>query len=88
MRKRCAQSTRTDSRGRVNLGMSLANRTLIVQQRKGEFVLRAVPEREVWLYKNKAALESVRRGLEQARARKFIERDQSIVRGKLRGRGA
>ncbi len=32
-----------------------------------------IPEREAWLYKNVKALERVRKGLEQARRRRFSE---------------
>ena len=86
MPKRRTHTRNTDSRGRVNLSVAFANRKLIVKQRDSEWVLRVLPEREAWLYENKAALASVGRGL--AQARKFIERDQSIVPRKPRRHGA
>jgi ABC-type nitrate/sulfonate/bicarbonate transport system substrate-binding protein len=48
-----------DGKGRVVLGKRFANRAVIVK---------VVPEREAWLYKNPKALESVLRGLAQVRA--------------------
>jgi hypothetical protein len=64
-----------DSKGRITLGEKFANRTVIVEERKsGEFILRlarVVPEPEGWLYDNRRALSSVRRGLAQAKAGKF-----------------
>ncbi|MSP98810.1 MAG: hypothetical protein EXR29_16645 [Betaproteobacteria bacterium] len=60
-----------DSKGRVTLGGHFANRAVIVEHRSEDEVIvrlaRVIPEREVWLYKNPAALTSVRRGLDQAR---------------------
>jgi len=72
MPNRRTHTRNTDSRGRVNLSVAFANRKLIVKQRDSEWVLRLLPEREAWLHENKAARESLRRGLEQARARKII----------------
>lgn len=66
-----------DSKGRVTLGASFANRTVIVEEREDEIVLklaRLIPERESWLYENDAALASVRRGLNQARSGKFAKK--------------
>jgi len=71
MTKRPTQTRSTDSRGRLNLGMSLANRTLLVDKRSDGIVLRVVPEREAWLHESRGARESVRRGLRQAQAGKF-----------------
>jgi len=62
----------TDSRGRLTLGEAFANRTVIVEEQgSGEFLVRlarVIPEQEAWLYDNPEALNSVRRGLTQARA--------------------
>jgi hypothetical protein len=64
-----------DSKGRLTLGEPFANRTVLVEARaEGEWFIklaRVVPEREAWLYDNKAALASVRRGLKQAAEGEF-----------------
>ena len=60
----------TDAKGRVVLGDRFANSTVLVEEYDNEIVIhlaRVVPERELWLYKNKEALSQVREGLEQAR---------------------
>lgn len=65
-----------DSKGRVTLGASFANRSVIVEERGDEIVLklaRLVPEAETWIYENVKALSSIRRGLNQARAKKFAK---------------
>ena len=70
MAKPSPQVRNTDSKGRLTLGEAFANRTLLVEERGDEIVLRlarVVPERETWLYENPSALASVRRGLKQAR---------------------
>jgi hypothetical protein len=64
----------TDSKGRLKLGEAFANRTVIVEERADEIIVRmarVIPEREAWLYENPVALASVRRGLLQARQRRF-----------------
>jgi hypothetical protein len=64
----------TDSKGRLTLGEAYANKTLIVELRGSEIVLRlgrVIPEDEAWLYDNPAALTAVRRGLKQARSGKL-----------------
>lgn len=78
-----------DSKGRLNLGKHFANKTFIVEQ-IGETEMRIelariIPEREVWLYENPEARESLLRGLLQAKERKFskcppdLEADQALV---------
>lgn len=65
-----------DQRGRITLGKQYANKTVIVEDHDGDIVLKAaavIPERELWLHKNPAAMEMVQRGLEQARERNFAE---------------
>ena len=68
-------STRnTDSKGRLALGEGFKNRTVIVERRGDELVVRlarVVPEAEAWLYTDAEALASVRRGLSQAKAKSF-----------------
>lgn len=65
-----------DSKGRVTLGKEFAGCTVSIQKSKdGRLVIipvKVVPEREAWLYDNPKALASVRRGLAQAKARKFV----------------
>ena len=65
-----------DSKGRVTLGESFANQPVLVEPHgEGEVlvkVARVIPARETWLYDNKAALTSVRRGLKQASERELV----------------
>lgn len=66
----------TDSKGRITLGESFANTTMLVERRGDEIVLRlarVIPEREAWLYENEKALASVREGLGQARRGRFAK---------------
>ena len=67
-----------DSKGRLTLGEAFANRTVLVESNgQGEIIVRlarVIPERESWLYENKPALASVRRGLEQAAAGQFVKK--------------
>ena len=64
-----------DSKGRLTLGEAFANHTVLVESHgEGEVLVRlarVIPAREAWLYANKAALASVRRGLEQAAEGQF-----------------
>ncbi len=72
----------TDSKGRITLGESFANRTMLVEHREDEIVLRparVIPEREAWLYDNKEALASLRRGLAQARGHKFAKKGPDLA---------
>ena len=61
----------TDSKGRLTLGERFANRTVIVEEVDETEVrvtlARVVPEREMWLYENDAAIAAVRRGLAEAK---------------------
>ncbi len=64
-----------DSKGRIAFGPSFANKTFIVEK-VDETEVRVIaasviPEREMWLYKNKDALAMVERGLAEARAGNF-----------------
>ncbi len=71
----------TDSKGRITLGESFANRTMLVEHHDDEIVLRlarVIPEREAWLYDNKEALASLRRGLQQAEAGKFAPKGPDL----------
>ena len=73
--KNTSATKNVDSKGRLTLGESFANRTVLVEDRgKGELLIklaRVIPEREAWLYENKEAVASVRRGLNQAASHKF-----------------
>jgi len=76
-----ALTKNTDARGRITLGESFANRTMIVEERGDEIVLRiarVIPEREAWLYENERALASVRRGLGQAKSGKFAKKGPEL----------
>ncbi len=68
-----------DSKGRIQLGRRAKNivRYQVIEEGDGRIILLpeiAIPANEVWLYKNKAALEAVREGLEQSTAGKVKER--------------
>jgi hypothetical protein len=82
MPKHAALSRNVDSKGRLTLGESFANRTVIVEERgDGEVLIRlarVVPEPEAWLYQNEEAMASVRRGLRQAHAGKFAKRGPDL----------
>ncbi len=66
-----------DSKGRLALGSAFAGRMVIINDEDPDRLVItlavAIPEREAWLYQNPAALDLVRTGLEQARAREFVE---------------
>jgi len=66
-----------DSKGRIALGRRFANRTVIVREvDETEVVVTlasVIPEREAWLFRNEQAQALVAAGLEQARARRFID---------------
>ena len=69
-------SRQVDSKGRLTLGKSFANRTVIVEERDDVVLIRlgrVIPERECWLYENDAALEAVRQGLDQARRGELVD---------------
>lgn len=60
-----------DGRGRINLG-NLAHdisKFNIFRDKEGRFILEPyvdIPLREAWLYKNKQALKSVRKGMQES----------------------
>jgi len=65
-----------DGKGRITLGNKDAGQTFIVQELDEKVILNravTIPASEAWLYKNKKALASVRRGLKQAEKRMFSE---------------
>ncbi|MBI1371537.1 MAG: hypothetical protein GC159_02065 [Phycisphaera sp.] len=59
-----------DSRGRLTLGKDFANKTVLVEEVKaGSYIVTlaaAIPERELWLFKNEMALASVKAGISDA----------------------
>jgi hypothetical protein len=65
-----AELKRPDSAGRITIGKENKDKLYAVQpQPNGDILLSPVVirhEREAWLYDNKEALESVRRGLDQS----------------------
>lgn len=68
-----------DSKGRIQLGRRAKNivRYQIIEESDGRIVLLpeiAIPANEVWLYKNKEALEAVKEGLEQSASGKAKKR--------------
>ena len=66
-----------DKKGRLLLGTELADSTVLVERTEiGEFIIRpavTVPLEEAWLFQNKKALDSVLRGLEDARLGRVVE---------------
>lgn len=63
-----------DSKGRITLGKAFANKIVLVEERDDEVVVRlgrVIPVSEAWLYENEKAIGAVRRGLGQARERRF-----------------
>ena len=71
-------TTRTaDSKGRITLGSRFAGQTVIIQEVDPTEVritlAQVIPQRELWLHKNRKAKASVLRGLAQAKAGKRAE---------------
>ena len=66
-----------DSKGRIGLGAAFANRNVIIERVDDTEVrvilAEVVPAREAWLHKNPAAMDSVIRGLEQAKLMQLSE---------------
>lgn len=67
----------SDEKGRLTLGSEFANRDFIViTQPNGDILLRpavTVAANEAWLLQNSKALNLVGKGLEEARAGKFVK---------------
>ena len=80
---------RVDSKGRLTLGEDFANETVLVETHAdGEVTVRrarVIPARECWLYENKAALNSVRRGLKQASEKRFAASPDLATAAELAG---
>jgi hypothetical protein len=64
-----------DQKGRVSLGPRFAGSMVLIDDSNPDQIIIkravAIPAAEAWLYKNQAALESVRKGLAQARNGEF-----------------
>ena len=78
-RKLVARDVRPDSRKRISLGPALVDLDdasfNVYRDREGRIILEphvSVPLAEAWLFRNKAAVESVQRGLSQIEAAKVI----------------
>jgi len=71
-----------DVRGRVNLGHRFAGTEVVIDDTDPNRVtvtpLISIPKREQWLYRNRKALASVRRGVFEARAGKFVKNPPKI----------
>ena len=77
-----------DKRKRIAIGDALkreispAHRFQVFESNSGDVLLRPVveiPVREVWLYKNKKALESVKKGLKQSAEGKIKKLDLNTL---------
>ena len=65
------RTVRPDSKGRISLGNLLdgVSSLRVTVDDEGRIILepyQEVPQREAWLYENKAALEQLRAGIQQA----------------------
>lgn len=76
-----AKHKKIDAKGRLLLGEKFANQSVIIEtQKDGTILLKpavVIPITEAWLYKNKSAFQSVKRGLEQASSGQFAEDPRS-----------
>ncbi len=68
---------KADSRGRLHLGESFAGQMFIVEEfANGDMLVKRaaiIPASEKWLFDNKTALRSIKRGIQQASAGEFVE---------------
>jgi|688.fasta_scaffold401888_3 hypothetical protein len=76
MPKQLEQYTKNvDSTGRINLGKSFANQTVLIQYKEnGEILIRLAqtpPHSETWLSENEQALSLIQQGLEEAQNSEF-----------------
>lgn len=66
-----------DAKGRITLGRDFANQTVVIDDSNpNQLVIRKmvlVPAEEAWLYKNRAAMKSLRNGLAQASEMQFSD---------------
>lgn len=66
---------KADSKGRLLLGADFADMTFLVEEvAPGKMVIKkavVIPEAEAWLHKNKRAVHSLKRGIDQAKRKDF-----------------
>ena len=66
-----------DSQGRLSLGPALANTIVLVKELPNGGIevipAEAIPQEEVWLYKNRKAYNAVMQGVEQAKVGQFVD---------------
>jgi len=66
-----------DSKGRIALGKTFANSTVLIEQVSSHeyrvIKARVIPEDEAWLWENDKALGMVMRGLRQAKEHQLLE---------------
>jgi hypothetical protein len=71
-----------DSKGRIALGPAFANQPVMIEQIDPTEVRIVaavmIPKREAWLYENKSALQSVKRGLKQVAAGRYSKKPPNI----------
>lgn len=78
-----------DAKGRVTLGGKFAGKTVLIEE-VDDYTLKiraavVLPEAEAWLYRDRKALASLRRGLEQARSGTFVKGPDLAADSKLAG---
>jgi hypothetical protein len=77
MKPKAVMTKHVDSKGRLTLGEAFANETVLVEPHgDGDVIIRrarVIPAGEAWLYDNRTALASVRRGLQQAAEHQLVD---------------
>lgn len=77
------ETRRVDAKGRLTLDARFANRLVFLREIDETEVMvtmaRAIPEREMWLYRNPAAKAALLEGLEEARQGKFAKNPPDLA---------